>query len=222
MADGDEATSDLELAPAPSPTTRRIPAYLRKPEHLNAAFSGLALVVAVLALIVTVLTLNDQRKVNMLQIELNNFERQRQMRIYASRVSTWVQVGDEASSVKPRGLDIQMSNRSVVPIRSVTPFLPLVDNAGVTSTVGVDLGDIPPCTQIFYRVFARSPQSIERREQRASFGVFVVFSETVNVWKLTSHGLDLIPADQHVPDTTGILGVVRESSAPLADCGEGA
>jgi hypothetical protein len=222
MSDKIETETAPDLKAPVTAASRRVGRRLLTPEHLNAYFSGLALVVSIMALIVTALTLSDQGKVNALQIEVNNFERQRQLRVYASRVSTWIQVGEEASSVKPRGLDIQVSNRSPVPIRSATPFLPLIDDSGTTSTRGVDLGDIPPCTEITYRVFAREPQSIERKEQAASFGVYVVFSETTNVWKLTSHGLELTSAQQNQADTTGMIGVIRENSAPLADCGEGA
>ncbi|GAA1387000.1 hypothetical protein [Catellatospora chokoriensis] len=182
----------------------------------------MALIVSVLALVVTALTLQDQRRVNELQTELNNFERQRQLRIYASRVSTWIQVGDDASSVRPRGLDILVSNRSPVPVRSVTPFLPLIGDDGVAGVRGVDVGDIPPCAEVTFRVFARSPQSIQRKEQSASFGVYVVFAETTNVWALTSHGLDLTRAELNPADTTGALGYIRGSQEPLADCGEGA
>ncbi|GIG59918.1 hypothetical protein Lfu02_42900 [Longispora fulva] len=214
---------NAQVGPPPAPPPRRVLlAYLSNPEHLNALFSFLALVVSIAALIVTTLTLSDQRKVNALQIELNTFERQRQLRVYASRVSMWVQVGEDASSVKPRGLDIQVSNRSPVPVRSATPFVPSVDAAGVHGTLGVDVGDIPPCTEITYRVYARPPQSIRREEQSAAFGVYVVFAETVNVWKLTSHGLEPATASQYRPDQTGTLGVIRLSSTPLADCGEGA
>jgi len=189
-------------------------------DYVNTWFSGLAVIVSAVALILTGVTLADQQVVNSHQIDLDNLQYQRQQRVYASRVSIWVQVGEEATSVRPRGFDIQVANRSPVPIRSVTMYVPLIGRSDEEFTGSVVVGDMPPCTQVSFRVFARAPVSIERRDEQASFGVSMVFSETVNTWRLTNDGLDLLTAKP--PGETGAVGAIRDDPRDLAVCGEGA
>ncbi|GIF97210.1 hypothetical protein [Catellatospora citrea] len=219
MAEVDETT------PPPAAPARRI-RLRRGPvpgvDRFNAMVTGGTLLVSVVALVFTALTLSDQQSVNEMQLELNTIERQRQLRIYSSRVSMWVQVGDEASTVRPRGLDVQIANRSPVPVRAVTAYAHLLKADGATAERGIVLGDIPPCSQISYRVFARSPWAIERRDHVESFGLSLVFLERTNTWRLTYRDLEPTAADQAKSDPEGAVGAITDDATPLSDCGEGA
>lgn len=182
-------------------------------------FSG---VIAALALCIAAGAFLGQAKINSQQVQLNRYAEDRIERIYSSRVALWAVIGSRTTSVLPAGLDVQIQNRSPVPILDVSIVASLVQASGPAIPGRVQLGSVPPCTISSVRIAPPDGWAL-RKTPDAWLGyqdLSLLFSAAGRRWSLTPGGLD--PATDAVPTTVPDLIVVPLGQKPADTCGEAA
>ncbi len=184
----------------------------------GAVFALFALIGSAVALVYTANAWEAQKTLNEQQIALNTVTQQRERRVYSSRVALWATVGTDFSSVRPAGIDINVQNRSPVPLRRMRLLVPL--ESGRVAEARIE--DLPPCSGRTMRI---APPAGERfaptSEQWLGYAaVELEFKETDRFWRLGEQGLTQL--DFESPPNTDHLQ--RSSPAELAvtDCSEGA
>ena len=182
-------------------------------------FSG---AVAAVALCVAVGAFVGQAKINSQQVQFNQHAEDRIERIYSSRVALWAVIGRRTTSVLPAGLDVQIQNRSPVPILDVSIVAPLVQGSGPAKPGRVQLGSVPPCTISSVRIAPPEGWAL-RKTPDAWLGyqdLSLLFSAAGRRWSLTPSGLG--PDPGAVPTTVPDLIVVPLGQKAADTCGEAA
>ncbi|WP_203913501.1 hypothetical protein [Rhizocola hellebori] len=184
----------------------------------GAVFALLALIGSAAALVYTAKAWDAQKTLNEQQIALNTVTQERQRRVYSSRVALWATVGTDFSSIRPAGIDINVQNRSPVPLRRMRLLVPL--ESGRVAEARIE--DLPPCSGRTMRI---APPAGERfastSEQWLGYAaVALEFEETGRFWRLGEKGLTQL--DSESPPNTAHLQRTVPAELSVTDCGEGA
>lgn len=203
----------------PAPSDRRDQAMLRA-TRAQAWATGLAAVVAVVALGLSWLAWTGQNTLNRQQQDVNDYLLARALRVYAARVAVWAIGAPGTSSVRTAGLDVHVQNRAPVPIRAVTLIAPLEDGTEATVTIG----EVEPCTLVTFRLSPPPGGEFRTRDDDwlGYSGLRLVFAETDRRWRLTNGALEPLPAGGVLrsPDDRALLIPGALAGEPIGDCSE--
>jgi hypothetical protein len=184
----------------------------------GAVFALLALIGSGAALVYTAKAWDEQKTLNEQQIALNKVTKERERRVYSSRVALWATVGTDFSSVRPAGIDINVQNRSPVPLRRMRLLVPI--ESGRIAELRIE--DLPPCSGRTMRI---APPAGERfaatSEQWLGYAaVTLEFEETGRFWRLGDKGLTQLDAESAT--NADQLQRTTPTERSVTDCGEGA
>ncbi|MBM0201829.1 hypothetical protein JNW90_01000 [Micromonospora sp. STR1s_5] len=195
----------------------RIAAWLPtspEPPKLTDWLQGLAALVAVMtavpALIIAVVTYRGQQEINRAQLELAQRENQRYEERFASRVAAWTEQGGTDGSLSL----VRFQNRSLAPIRNIVFEMLLPPDGGGTDEFVTSV-TAPPCSLLTFR--------LERAGKPFPTHVDWVegyFTDPVTTWKFTPTALrdaDSYEALWPVTDNRAIE--LADQRAPASDCG---
>ncbi|WP_155368086.1 hypothetical protein [Catellatospora vulcania] len=207
---GDDADRQLQRALLTATRTQALAAIG------GAVVAALALLISLMALVFSADGWRQQHALNEQQHELNQLARERQLRVYSSRVALWAEFGAESSSTLPAGLDVSVQNRSPVPLQRIR-LAAMLDGG---SPAAAELRDLPPCTISTFRLAPPDSAGFARdQDSQLSYNLVTLqFRVAGQLWTLAPDGLASLP--EQPPPPPAELRVLRLVVSAVGDCGE--